>query len=88
MTAEEERIEPLMRRLAEGRDGDVAVVAGESGVAGLAGLERVSAEPSLRSALRLKADARVLAIVTEGATDTESYQRIVGRAAAEVAPSH
>ena len=88
MTAEEERIKPLMRRLAEGRDGDVAVVAGESGVAGLAGLERVASEPSLRSALRLEADTRVLAIVTEGATDTESYQRIVGRAAAEVAPSH
>ena len=85
MTAEDERVEPLMRRLAEGRGGDVAVVAGESGVAGLAGLERASGETSLRAALRLGEDARVLVILTEGATDAESYERIVGRPAADVA---
>ncbi len=85
MTAGDERVEPLMRRLAEGRDGDPPVVAGESGVAGLAGLETVASDPSVRSALGLGADARVLVIVTEGATDGESYERIVGRSADEVA---
>ncbi len=87
MTAGEELVEPLMRRLAEGRDGDPPVVAGESGVAGLAGLETVSSRPTMRSALELGSQARVLVIITEGATDAESYQRIVGRAAAEVASS-
>jgi diaminopropionate ammonia-lyase len=87
MTAEDTRVEPLMRRLAEGRDGDVPVVAGESGVAGLAGLESVSEDPSLRSALRLGADARVLVVITEGATDADSYKRIVGRTARDVASS-
>lgn len=86
MTVGEARVEPLMRRLAEGRGGDPPVVAGESGVAGLTGLEAVASEPSLRSALRLGPDARVLTIVTEGATDQESYQRIVGRAPEEVGP--
>ncbi len=79
MTAGDERIEPLMRRLAEGRDGDAPVVAGESGVAGLAGLERAASEPSLRSALQLGPEARVLVIATEGATDSDSYERIVGK---------
>ncbi len=84
MTVAEERVEPLMRRLAEGCDGDLSVVAGESGVAGLAGLEVVASAPSLRSALRMGVDARVLAIVTEGATDPEAYERIVGRVPEEV----
>ena len=84
MTVGDGRVEPLMRRLAEGRDGDPPVVAGESGVAGLAGLEAVASAPSLRSALRMGVDARVLAIVTEGATDPEVYEQIVGRAPEEV----
>ena len=84
MTVAEERVEPLMRRLAEGCDGDLSVVAGESGVAGLAGLEAVASAPSLRSAVRMGVDARVLAIVTEGATDPEAYERIVGRVPEEV----
>ena len=87
MTAEDARVQPLMRRLAEGRSGDVPVVAGESGVAGLAGLERVSEDPSLRSALQLGADARVLVVITEGATDADTYERIVGRTARDVASS-
>ena len=84
MTVGEEHVEPLMIRLSEGLDGDSPVVSGESGVAGLAGLEQVASEPSLRSALKLGPHARVLTIVTEGATDPEVYERIVGRAPEEV----
>jgi diaminopropionate ammonia-lyase len=49
------------------------VVSGESGAAGLAGLLWG------RASLGLPADATILLVSTEGATDPEAYQRIVGR---------
>jgi diaminopropionate ammonia-lyase len=57
-----------MRLLAE-----AGVVSGESGAAGLGGLL------AAREALALPADARVLLVSTEGATDPAAYERIVGR---------
>ncbi len=79
MTIDDERVEPLMRRLGDRRDGGPPVVAGESGVAGLAAAEAVAADPSMRSALGMGANARVLVIISEGATDPDAYERIVGR---------
>jgi diaminopropionate ammonia-lyase len=73
-----------MRRFAGGRGGDPAVVSGESGAAGLAGLLALCQEGGLAAARRqlgLDAQARVLLINTEGDTDPVSYQRIVGRTA-------
>jgi diaminopropionate ammonia-lyase len=56
------------------------VVAGESGVAGLAGLLLAAQEPFARAALGLDQDSRVLLFGTEGATDPEVYARLVGHA--------
>ena len=70
----DERAQEAMRLLAaEG------VVSGESGAAGLAGLLAVRDDhPATAGALGLDADASVLLLNTEGATDPEAYQRIVG----------
>jgi len=68
-----------MRLLAERRFGDDPVVAGESGVAGLAGLLMASADAEARARLDLQRDSRVLVFGTEGATDPEVYRSIVGR---------
>ena len=67
-----------MRLLAEGVGQDPTLVAGESGVAGLAGLIRVAGEKEARDALSLGPESRVLVVGTEGATDPEIYRSIVG----------
>lgn len=56
------------------------VVAGESAVAGLAGLLLASREPLARTALGLDETSRILLFGTEGATDVEVYTRLVGHA--------
>jgi diaminopropionate ammonia-lyase len=53
------------------------VVAGESAVAGLAGLSLAAQEPYARAALGLGAESRVLLFGTEGATDPEVYAKLV-----------
>lgn len=84
VTISDEAAVDTMRQLAEGRYGDRPIVAGESGVAGLAGLLAASADPELRRSLDLAPDARVLVFGTEGATDPAIYERLVGRTAEEV----
>jgi diaminopropionate ammonia-lyase len=61
-----------MRLLARG-----GIEAGESGVAGLAGLRLAARDPVARAALRLDASSRVLCFGTEGATDPDVYARLV-----------
>ena len=56
------------------------MVAGESGVAGLAALLLAAADPAARQALGLDADSRVLLFSTEGATDPALYDALVGDA--------
>ena len=71
-----------MRRLARPEAGDPAIVAGESGAAGLAGLLALMEEPRLAPAkefLGLGPKSTVLVINTEGATDPVGYARIVRR---------
>ena len=63
-----------MRDLAE-----AAVAAGETGAASLAGLRALLADESARSELPDLSKSTVLIIVTEGATDPENYEAIVGR---------
>lgn len=65
-------VAPCMRLMAE-----AGIVAGESGVAGLAGLLLAAADPSARAALGLGAESRVLLFSTEGATDKDLYRRLV-----------
>ena len=74
-----------MRLLATGVGGDTPVVAGESAVAGLAGLLLGLQDDTLRDRLRLDGASRILLFGSEGATDPETYERIVGKSAAAVA---
>ena len=85
LTVDDEAALQTVRLLASGRYGDGPVVAGESAVAGLTGCLAALADPALRDALGLDADSRVLVFGSEGATDPELYQRIVGRSAEQVA---
>ena len=63
----------------------IGVVAGESGAASLAGLEALVRDADARAGLGLGPDAVVVLLSTEGATDPVAYERVVGRAAADVA---
>ncbi|HEY4252140.1 MAG TPA: diaminopropionate ammonia-lyase [Roseomonas sp.] len=67
-------VAPCMRLLAAR---EPRIVAGESGVAGLAGLLLAGPEPFARAVLALDADSRVLLFGTEGATDPALYASIV-----------
>ncbi len=69
-----------MRLLARGTADDPPIVAGESAVAGLAGLLNVVSDQNVawREKLKLDGSARVLLIGTEGATDPHLYDRLVG----------
>ncbi|MCB1356582.1 MAG: diaminopropionate ammonia-lyase [Maritimibacter sp.] len=73
-----------MRRLADPVPGDTPIVAGESAVAGLAGLTAVLGDAEARAALGLDATSRVVLFGTEGDTDPALYEEIVGRPAAAV----
>jgi diaminopropionate ammonia-lyase len=79
IAVEDERARQAMRHLAaEG------ITAGETGAAGVAGLTDLLQGPhaaAVRDALGIAANTRVLALVTEGATDPVAYAQIVGRAA-------
>jgi diaminopropionate ammonia-lyase len=72
MTVSDEAAFACMRVLAP------RVVAGESAVAGLAGLLGAAARPDLARRLGLDEDARVLLIGSEGDTDPALYRKIVG----------
>jgi diaminopropionate ammonia-lyase len=79
MTVEDEDAVAVMNRLARPAGGDPAIVAGESGGAGLAGLICAATDPELRSTLGLDEASRVFAINTEGATDPVRYTELVGQ---------
>jgi len=73
-----------MRVLAQGRAGDVPVVAGESGAAGLAGLLALARDPAQRRQAGLDDGSRVLLFNTEGATAPALYESLAGRGAQQV----
>lgn len=85
MTITDDLVAPVMRLLARNGE-DPAIVAGESAVAGLAGLAAACRSRELAHALGLDEHSSVLVIGTEGATDPDIYASIVGRSAEEVAP--
>lgn len=71
-----------IRRLAQGSGGDPTVVAGESAVAGIAGLIESARDQQLRAKLSLNEKSRVLVFGTEADTDPIAYQHILdGRSA-------
>jgi diaminopropionate ammonia-lyase len=84
MTVEEHDAVDAMRTLANPESSDRPVVSGESGAAGLAGLQRACRDDDIRAALDLGRSSRVLLINTEGATDPALYRQLVCKAPVEV----
>lgn len=84
MIVEDEDAISVMRQLANPRDADPAIVSGESGGVGLAGLLKVASDQGMRDNVALGRDARVLLINTEGATDAHLYEELVGMSPAQV----
>ncbi|WP_026380759.1 diaminopropionate ammonia-lyase [Afifella pfennigii] len=66
-----------LKTLAGGEGGDPSLTIGESGTAGLAGLQAALADEAMRAALGLDKSSRVLLFGTEGATDPELYQKLL-----------
>jgi diaminopropionate ammonia-lyase len=77
MTVDEADAIAVMNRLARPTANDPAIVAGESGGVGLAGLIRAAADPDARARLGLEAQSRILVVNTEGATDPVRYAELV-----------
>ncbi len=84
MTVDDEDAISVMKLLANPKDGDPAVVAGESGGVGLAALLKAASDPTLRGRIGLGPNARVFLINTEGATDPLLYEQLVGATPAQV----
>ncbi len=76
MAVPDEAAVACMRVLAK-----AGIVAGESGVAGLAALLLAAADPAARATLGLSEQSRVLLFSTEGATDPAVYEKLIGGAA-------
>ena len=76
---------PAMRQHADGVGSDTPIVAGESAVAGLVAILAARKDKGLADALGLEPDpSRILLFGTEGASDPEIYQQLVGRCAEDV----
>jgi len=84
ITIPDSLVGPNMCLLADGVGGDMPIVAGESAVAGMAVVLEANKDKELASALGLGSNSSVLIFGTEGASDPEIYQQLVGRCAKEV----
>lgn len=85
MTVSDEEAKEAMRILASPAAGTPPIVAGESGVAGLAGFLSLTRDKEACARLGLDARSRILVVNTETATDPASYEAIVGRSPQAVA---
>ena len=81
LTINEQAVAPTMQLLAHGWQGDPAIEAGESAVAGLAALITARNDPALSRALGLDESSRVYILGTEGATDPERYRQLLAQRA-------
>ncbi|MBE9476000.1 MAG: diaminopropionate ammonia-lyase [Proteobacteria bacterium] len=77
LTIPESIVAPAMRIAGRPVGGDPTIIAGESAVAGFAAVIAAASQDGLRDALGLDADARVLVIGSEGATDPEIYAQLM-----------
>jgi diaminopropionate ammonia-lyase len=87
MTVDERDAVAVMNRLARPSGRDPAIVAGESGGVGLAGLIELAGDGVARASVGLDARSRALVINTEGATDPVRYRELVGTDPAGLPPS-
>ena len=76
MTLSEDAVAPCMRLLA---NNDPAIEAGESAVAGIAAAIASREDPEMAATLGLDASSLIFVIGTEGATDPDLYQQLVGK---------
>ncbi|MGC1782942.1 MAG: diaminopropionate ammonia-lyase [Acidobacteriaceae bacterium] len=83
MTVEDEQAIDAMNCLARPSGTDPAIVAGESGGVGLAGLIGVADDPISRNAIALSNSSRIFLINTEGATDPLLYKMLTGLTSVE-----
>jgi diaminopropionate ammonia-lyase len=79
LTIPDDAAKASMRLLAKGADGDVPIVSGESGCAGLAAVLTAVMQPKVKEQLRLDEQSCVLVFNTEGAIDLTVYRAIVGQ---------
>lgn len=78
----DELVNEAMRSLSIPTGGAQPVESGETGCAGLAALLELERDKQARATLDVDENSIVVLINTEGATDPESYERIVGKPAA------
>ena len=78
MAVEEDDAVAAMKCLAQPADRDPAIVSGESGCNGLAGLIRSAVRAGLERRRCVRPSSRILLVNTEGATDPGLYERLVG----------
>ncbi len=84
MTIQDDEAVAAMRRLAAGSARDIPLVAGESSVAGLAGLIRLVKGEGAAADMGINSKSRVLLISTEGATAPGVYADLLGETDASV----
>lgn len=77
LTIPEQIVAPAVRLLARPLEGDTAIEAGESAIAGLAALIAARQDADLSQKLGLDAQSRVLLIGSEGVTDPEIFAKIM-----------
>jgi diaminopropionate ammonia-lyase len=77
LTVEEDDAVAAMKQLARPIGADPAIIAGESGGVGLAGLTRALADREACKTLKLGQHSRIFLINTEGATDPLRYAELV-----------
>ncbi|SMC11225.1 Diaminopropionate ammonia-lyase [Roseovarius aestuarii] len=77
LTIPETNVAPTVRMLAQPKNGQTMVEAGESGVAGLCGLICAALQDGLREHLRLDGDSVAVLIGSEGITDPNIFQQIM-----------
>jgi diaminopropionate ammonia-lyase len=77
VTIPESIVGPMVRMLANGVGGDMAIETGESGVAGLCAVIAAAKQFTLRRNLHLDANSRIVVIGSEGITDPSIYAKII-----------
>lgn len=73
-----------MQVLAEGRNGDIPVVCGESSGANMGVLLKAGSDKTLREKLSLEESSRCVVFSLEGATDPKIYKELMGKSAEAV----
>ena len=84
LTVNDQAAVDCMRLLAQGIAGDAPIVAGESAVAGLAGVLATVTDTDLRQRLGVDQHSRILLFGSEGDTDPQRYQQLIGYTATQV----